>query len=270
MNVNTETEIQQLVQAFLSFYSTHKFNPELSQVTDFLLAQALNARGYNNFSNSDESGETFFIKSILAPTNPKLCFDVGANVGNYTSELLRATNTKVISFEPLPTAFRTMQDQLQDFSDRVVFENKGVGAVNEDLVIHFSPNALSHASFSEEVKKVSYITNEEQVHVPVVTLDSYCQEHHINEIDFIKIDVEGYEAEVFKGAERVLREIKPRFIQIEFNWHQLFRNTALHYFSEQLPDYEVFQLLPNGWIARDPRSPLSNILEFSNFVFVRR
>ena len=91
----------------------------------------------------------------------------------------------------------------------------------------------------------------------------------VQNTDFIKIDVEGYEAEVFKGAERVLREIKPRFIQIEFNWHQLFRNTALHYFSEQLPDYEVFQLLPNGWIARDPRSPLSNIFEFSNFVFVR-
>jgi FkbM family methyltransferase len=270
MNVDTQIDIQQLVQAFLSFYSTHKFNPELSQVTDFLLTQALCARGYNNFRNSEESGEAFFIKSVLAPTSPKLCLDIGANVGNYTCELLRATNSKVISFEPLPGAFRSMQEQVREFSDRVILENKGVGAANEDLVIHFSPNALSQASFSEEVKNVSYVSNEEQALVPVVTLDSYCQEHQISEIDFIKIDTEGYEAEVFKGAERVLHEIKPKFIQIEFNWHQLFRNTSLHYFSELLPEYQVFQLLPNGWINRDPRSPLSNIFEFSNFVFVRR
>lgn len=270
MNVNTETEIQRLVQAFLSFYSTHKFNPELSGVTDFLLAQALCARGYNNYRNSDESGEAFFIKSILAPTYPKLCFDIGANVGNYTNELLRVTNARVIAFEPLPTAFRTMQDQLREFSDRVVFENKGVGAANKDLIIHFSPDALSQASFSEEVKKVSYVSNEEKLCVPVVTLDTYCQEHEIEEIDFIKIDTEGYEAEVFSGAERVFRQIRPKFIQIEFNWHQLFRSTSLYYFSERLPDYRVFQLLPNGWIERDPKSPLSNIFEFSNFVFVRR
>jgi FkbM family methyltransferase len=232
--------------------------------------QALSARGYNNYRNSDESGEAFFIKSILAPTAPKLCIDIGANVGNYTCELLRATAAKEISFEPLPGPFKSMQEQVTAFSDRVILENKGVGAANQKLTIHFSPNALSHASFSEEVKKVSYVSNEEQLLVPVVSLDSYCQEHQINQIDFIKIDTEGFEDEVFKGAARVFRDIKPRFIQIEFNYHQLFRNTSLNYFAELLPDYQVFQLLPNGWISRDPRSPLSNIFEFSNFVFVRR
>lgn len=270
MNQNTPTDIQQLIQAFLSFYSTNKFNPELSQLTDFLLAQALSARGYNNYRSKDESGETFFIRNILAPTTPSLCIDIGANVGDYTCELLRTTNAKVISFEPLPESFKSMQERVLPFSERVVLENKGVGAVNQELTIHFNPNALSHASFSEEIKKVSYISNEQQLLVPVVTLDSYCQEHKISEIDLIKIDTEGFEDEVFKGAARVFQDIKPRFIQIEFNYHQLFKNTSLNYFAELLPDYRVFQLLPNSWIERDPRSPLSNIFEFSNFVFVRR
>ena len=95
-------------------------------------------------------------------------------------------------------------------------------------------------------------------------------ENGIKEIDFIKIDTEGFESEVFEGAKRVLGDIKPNFIQIEFNWHQMFRNKTLNYFAEMLPDYEVYQLIPNGWIKRDPKHPHTNIYEFSNFVFVRK
>jgi hypothetical protein len=102
--------------------------------------------------------------------------------------------------------------------------------------------------------------------VEVVTLDSYCAEKSIKIIDFIKIDVEGFEPEVFKGASEVFNKIQPKFIQIEFNWHHLFRNTSLLYFSEKLPNYDCYQLIYDGWIKRDP---LTNIYHFSNFVFVR-
>ncbi len=89
-------------------------------------------------------------------------------------------------------------------------------------------------------------------------------------VDFIKIDTEGFESEVFKGAKNIIMEIKPKFIQIEFNWHQLFRNHSLLYFSELLQGYLVYQLIPNGWVLRDPKDPLTNIYSYSNFVFVLR
>ena len=104
----------------------------------------------------------------------------------------------------------------------------------------------------------------------MVSLDSYCKEKGITAIDLVKIDVEGFELEVFEGATNTFSSIKPRFIQMEFNCHQLFRNTSLNFFAERLPEYDLYQLIPNGWAKRDPRHPLTNIYWFSNFVFVRK
>ena len=112
--------------------------------------------------------------------------------------------------------------------------------------------------------------NEKSLDIEVVSLDSYCKKKSIIAIDFIKIDVEGYEVEIFKGATEIFREIQPKFIQIEFNWHHLFRNASLNFFHEYLPNYDVYQLIYDGWIKRDSRDPLTNIYNFSNFVFVRR
>ena len=64
------SELQNLVDNFLKFYSENKYHKELNQITDFLLSHALSARGYNNFRNNEESGESFFIKEILALTCP--------------------------------------------------------------------------------------------------------------------------------------------------------------------------------------------------------
>ena len=262
--------IRNVLSVLVGIYASIFSKGILSKVNNAILHAALRARGYNNYRNNNESGESFFIENILSPTSPKLCIDIGANVGNYTVELLDKTSAKVVSFEPLPNAFEALRDKTQKYFDRVVVENKGVGSRDELLTIHYNPNELTHASFSEDVKKVSYVTNELEATVPVVTLDSYCLENQIFEIDFVKIDTEGFESEVFEGAKQVFHDIKPKFIQIEFNWHQMFRNTSLNFFAEQLPDYDVYQLVPNGWIKRDPKHPLTNIYEFSNFVFVRK
>lgn len=264
------SDLQNIVDNFLKFYSENKYQKELNQITDFLLSHALSARGYNNYRNNQESGELFFIKEILAKSNPKLCIDVGANIGEYTKEILENTNSRVIAFEPVPTTFEKLVKETELYVDRIQYENKGVGAINEELIIHFNSAASAHASFSEEIKQINYVTNEEKISVPVVTLDSYFKLNNITEVDFIKIDTEGFESEVFKGASRIFKEIKPKFVQIEFNWHQLFRNTSLYYFSQQLIDYDLYQLIPDGWILRDPKDPLVNIYYYSNFVFVSR
>lgn len=240
----------------------------LSKINNLLLKVCLRTRGYNNFKNNKESGESFFISKILAPTNPKIIFDIGANVGNYSKELLQKTNAKIYSFEPLPTEYELLK-KLSVYGDRFVAENKGVGAENKTLTLHFDPAKPSHASFSEDVKKVSYVKNKMNIDVQVVTLDNYCAEKSITAIDFIKIDVEGFEPEVFKGASEVFKKIQPKFIQIEFNWHHLFRNSSLLYFAEKLPNYDCYQLIYDSWVKRDPRDPLANIFNFSNFVFVR-
>jgi hypothetical protein len=83
------SELQNMVENFLKFYSENKHHKELNQITEFLLSHALSARGYNNYRNNHESGESYFIEEILGKTNPKLCIDVGANIGSYKKKFLK-------------------------------------------------------------------------------------------------------------------------------------------------------------------------------------
>ena len=245
-------------------------NKSLIRINKIILNLALSALGYNNYRNSRETGEEFFIEKYLSKKKINLCFDIGANIGNYSKLLLSKTKSKVISFEPLPHVFNELKENLAAYSDRILFVNKGIGSKNETIAINYNNSSNSHASFSEEVNDISYLNNNEKLLVEVITIDDYCKENNIASIDFIKIDTEGFEKEVFEGAIKTFEKIKPKFIQIEFNWHQLFRNTSLLFFSRKLPDYEVYQLTYNNIRKVDVKDPFSNIYMFSNFVFIRK
>ena len=180
------------------------------------------------------------------------------------------TNSKIISFEPLPFVFTKLRENLSHFSDRTILVNKGVGSKSEIISINYNRNASVYASFSDEVNDISYLDNNEKLDIEVITIDDYCKENNIQDIDFIKVDTEGFEKEVFDGAIQTFKKIKPKFIQIEFNWHQLFRNTSLLYFSRKLPDYNVYQLTSRGMRKVNANDPYSNFYIYSNFVFIRK
>ena len=70
----------------------------------------------------------------------------------------------------------------------------------------------------------------------------------------------------------IIKRKSPKYIQIEFNWHQLFKKQTMHDFSNLLNGYNLHQILPNGnnLIKVDPKRPETNIFHLSNFVFVRK
>ncbi len=242
----------------------------LQKINNGLLDLVLSARGYNNHRNFIESGEEFFIKKYLSNKPTSICIDVGANEGNYTNLLLKETNSKVISFEPLPFIFKKMQDNLSHFSDRCTFVNKGVGAKSETKKIYYNEEKSEHASFATEIQNIDYSKNNKSLDTVITSLDDFCKLNNIFEIDLIKIDTEGFEKEVFDGAKETLVKRKPKFIQIEYNWHHLFRNTSLFFFSQKLPNYNVYQLTYNNMKEIDPKQPYANLYMFSNFVFIRK
>jgi FkbM family methyltransferase len=259
-----------MYQLFRRFYAMLFSSSKLfEKINNRFLDLALAAKGFNNFKNMSESGERYFVEKYLSNKDITLCFDIGANKGDYTKLLCEKTSANVISFEPLPFVFDKLKENLSSFSDRCEFVNKGVASRSEQLKINFNKDASSHASFSKEVDKIDYLNNANSLEIEVISLDEFCHSNNINKVDFIKIDTEGYEKEVFEGAKNVFGIIRPKFIQIEFNWHQLFRNTSLNFFAEQLTGYNVYQLTYKGMKRVDSRHPYSNIYMFSNFVFIR-
>jgi FkbM family methyltransferase len=246
--------------------------PSLQKVNDKLLHFALRSRGYLNFADAWESGEANFIR-LLVRFNPGLCIDVGANKGNYSRALLGLPETKVIAFEPLPKAFKSLEAIRKEFPDRFRCFNLGIADRDTVLTLHFGEEDSELASYSAEVNHIGFIgrKNVNVVESRVITLDSFLENRTTEEIDLLKIDTEGYENEVLAGARNTICYNPPKFIQIEFNYHQLFRSQSLYSLSKRLPGYKTYQLLPfgHGLAPRDPSAPETNIYYYSNFVFVR-
>ena len=94
----------------------------------------------------------------------------------------------------------------------------------------------------------------------------------LEKIDLIKIDTEGYEYEVLQGAKKTIEKFKPKYIQIEYNWHHLFKNVNLYYFSKYLKNYDVYKILPfsRDLMKIDPERPEHNYFNYSNIVFIKK
>jgi FkbM family methyltransferase len=249
--------------------------PSAQKINNVILQLALRGRGYNNCCDPKSTGEAIFI-DLLAKTNPKLCIDIGANKGHYSETLLSKTKANIVAFEPLPKAFDALLKLKALHPNRFEAVNVGVGQKEDTLELFYGTEDSELASFSKEVKQVDYVGahNVNVMTVPVITLDSYYTKNlkgRFESLDLLKIDTEGFEYEVLMGAQQTILELKPKFIQIEYNWHQLFRTQSLKKLSELIVGYSAYQMLPygSGLVIRDLNRPESNIYHYSNFVFVR-
>lgn len=258
--------------------------PSMQAFNDAVLALALHGKGFNNCCDLRFTGEAWFVDT-LARMEPRLCLDVGANVGDYSRLLLEQTRARVVAFEPLPATHAHLERLRSAYPDRLTTINKGVGDTIGELPLYHDEAHSGVASFSPEVNAIDFVgaVNTKTVLAPIITLDDFLagQEGLVEgegedggegEIDLIKIDVEGYEYEVLVGAEKTIAAGRPKFIQIEYNHHQLFKSRSLYDFSKLVPGYDVFQLLPNarGVRAVDPRRPENNIFIYANYVFARK
>ncbi len=147
------------------------------------------------------------IRRHLRPTDT-VC-DIGANKGSFVFWLSRwCRRGKVVAFEPQPQFAELLGRLARTLElDNVTIEQKAVfsKAGQADL---FVPKG--HSPGASLVSKTAGASNFETISVPMVRLDDHFARGE--RITFIKVDVEGAEFEVFKGAERILREQSPLII----------------------------------------------------------
>jgi FkbM family methyltransferase len=179
-------------------------------------------------------------------------WDVGANVGWFSllASKIVGPNGRVFSFEPSPEVFKLLSANIRGLhSIRAI--QCGVG--NADAVTEFAAQGTSMAgSFVEEVTKINQCFAPEipirKVEVTIRKVDTLAKE--LARPHLLKVDVEGFEVEVLKGAKELLSTVRPILI-IEIHPPQL----SLSGGSEAL----LFQLLTDhgyGWevIDRNPNS----------------
>jgi len=245
-------------------------------LNNIFLSLTLNAKGYKNYGSFRETGEENFIKKISHDLS--FCIDIGANIGKYTELLLKETAAKVIAFEPLPDAYLDLKKLELNNLNRLKVFNQAIGEKNEFLELNYASRKSEKASFSDNLEKLSFYDfhNNKKMKIKILTLDTFIEENlddfNQTEIDLIKIDTEGFELEVIKGATKTIKKMSPKYIQLEFNWHQLFKKQNMYSFYEFLKNYELFQILPygNDLIKVNVTRPETNIYHLSNFVYIRK
>ena len=270
--MNTKNLLVKIYKILSKFYIFIFGRKKLQFINDIILSLSLNAKGYKNYGNFKSTGEEHFINMISDEI--KICFDIGANIGNYSELLLRKTDAKVYAFEPMDKSHEELQKLKNKYSERIIIEKIALGNENGVKTIFAADLKSEKASLEKNLEKMSFIDQEnlEMFDVEIKKLDALNFFDKDKKVDFLKIDVEGHEYDVLQGAKKFIQFNTPKYIQIEINWHQLFKKTNLYEFSILLNDYDIFKLLPYGknLVSIDPNRPENNIFHLSNFVFIRK
>jgi len=173
--------------------------------------------------------------------------DVGANIGIWTIGAAKRTGAsgKVHAFEPFAVNFERLLSNIElNRVSNVVTQQMALSDRAGKLEFFPSPNMNSGVGL---LAPKSW--NVRTVQVEAITLDDYCAQHHITP-DVLKIDVEGAELLVLKGASRLLASPSPPAIVFEMN-----RDMAANFDSspERISDflagfrYSVFAHCNGKW-----------------------
>ena len=191
---------------------------------------------------------------------PSQIFDVGAYQGDFAQScLLTWSKANVACFEALDDKIVQLHQLASHNSAIQVFPGL-LGAKTLDKVpLHKAETASS--IMTEQIPQNFPVTFH-----PMRTVDQICQEHFGGcSPDLLKLDVQGYELEVLKGAEKSLPQIK--LILAEINLLDIHQNVPL------LAEV-VTWLNARDWIAYDicgfTRRPLDRALWQADFIFVPR
>ena len=257
-----------ILSFFIFFFGRKKFyNINLNIIKLFSVFT-----GNNIFFSSKVSGEKKNKKKICQE-KPYLCIDIGANIGKYSEYILMNSKSKIIAFEPSKICFNQLVKLKKKFKKKINIFNFGLGNSNKNLNLYYDKKNSLWSNYNPQVQSINYLINTNLVQKSKIKkLDTVYNDNKKKfnfQIKLLKIDTEGYEYDVLLGARNFIKKKKPKYIQIEYNWHHLFKNITLYKISKLLNNYDVYKILPyaTGLLKIDPKKPENNYYNYSNYVF---
>lgn len=176
--------------------------------------------------NAATSEELRRIK-LLKHYNIDLVFDIGANKGQYASGIIDAGySNKIVSFEPLSSAYSLISNESKKHVNWEVAPRCAIGSKKEEIEINISANSVSSTLLNMldshyEGAPDSKIVGKEKVQV--YPLDEIGEKYGSSAKNiFLKIDVQGFEQEVLKGAQSTIQKAKG--IEMEISLVPLYEN----------------------------------------------
>lgn len=186
---------------------------------------------------------------------PNTVIDVGGNLGQFTVASNKLFKEPVIySFEPIPRCAQKIQNYADNLKNITVFPlaiGDEPGKVTLKINSHIQassilPLATTHQNSFPNAKEL------ESIEVEVKTLDNVLKTVVFKPPVLLKIDTQGYEANVIRGAKETLQRVD--YVLLEVSFKEMFKGELL--FPELLKLMETYQfkfMRPVGWL-NDPIS----------------
>jgi len=236
----------------------------------------LNSMGILNYRDSRETGEEYLVRALLPALlrdGAGTVVDGGANVGEFSRLVLTSVpGARVIAFEPNPSAFEKLLETLAVHGERAQAFAVGLSdCEREGSIFSYETDlASAHACLDPKVlEELHHAQNVRSTPCRLTTLDAFCERQRIEQIDLLKLDVEGHEYRALLGAERMLRERRISCVMFEFNEMNVLERVFLHDFYALLEGFELYRLLPGKLLPLGSYTPANEIFQFQNLLAVR-
>lgn len=149
---------------------------------------------------------------------PKIILDVGANVGQFAVAAGKVfSSSTVYAFEPIPECFARLTRAVSGMPS-VHVRNIALGAASGRIdfyVNRFSPSSSALRIGTAHQKAFPHAVEEKKINVGISTLDEVCAEITEGPI-LLKVDVQGYEEMVLRGAKRLLQRVDYLVVELSF------------------------------------------------------
>ena len=175
------------------------------------------------------------INKVLIGLNLHRVIDIGAHKGEFINSIISLKKkVKIYSFEPQSKIFKELKNRFKRKKNIFVY-NLAISNINKNkkLNISIKTSTSTFSDYNENsywkktkdflltgLNKSSIINSEI---IQGVTLDKFCKNNNIKNIDLLKIDTEGHEFEVLLGAKNLLKK-NVRYILIEFHLSKMYKN----------------------------------------------
>jgi FkbM family methyltransferase len=193
--------------------------------------------------------EARFLRS-LAASDDLTVFDVGAHVGEYASHVRELSSTaRVWSFEPHPGSYK----KLSEAASEAGFEAVNMGLSDHagrmqlyDHVASASGIGSAHATLHAQVIEGIHHGRADGVEVEVTTIDAFMKARGISHVTLLKVDAEGHELAILRGAQQAIASGAIDVVQFEFNEMNVISRVFFKDFYDVLPGFSFYRMVVDG------------------------
>lgn len=158
--------------------------------------------------------ERLFKQLILKGFYPKHILDVGAHEAEWSTDALKIFPESIFTLIEPQIEMKPKLDEFCLKAKKAKWILAGAGATDGELLFTLAPNSDS-SSFAIQEDKAAEWGTERRV-LPLVTLDSVCERNSLPIPEIVKIDAEGLDLDVVKGAKKLIGKTEIFFIEIPF------------------------------------------------------